>query len=227
MNQSDTIKLAPSILAADFARLGEQIQEVDRGGADRIHVDVMDGAFVPNISFGVPVMQSVRSVTKLPFEVHLMIADADSYLEPFVKGGADSLIVHQEALPHLHRTIQRIKELGKGAGVALNPSTPVSSLEVVLPDVDLVLIMTVNPGFGGQKFIESTLAKIRQVREILNDVNPDCEIEVDGGIDSKTAPAVVEAGARVLVAGSSIYSTGDPVDVSMKRLLSGVSVGRT
>jgi ribulose-phosphate 3-epimerase len=220
------VKLAPSILAADFARLGEQIREVDEGGADRIHIDVMDGAFVPNISFGMPVIQSVRKVTKLPFEVHLMIEGADRYLDAFVKCGADSLIVHQEDLPHLHRTIQRIRELGVGAGVAINPATPASTLEAILPDLDLVLVMTVNPGFGGQKFIDSTLQKIAQVRRMIDDVKPGIEIEVDGGIDPETAPRAVEAGATVLVAGSSIFGTGAPVEVSMSRLLAGATAGR-
>jgi len=214
----DAIKLAPSILAADFARLGEQVREADRAGADRIHVDVMDGHFVPNISIGPVVVKSLRPVTKLPLEVHLMIDDPDLYLEAFAEAGADSMLVHQEGAINLHRTVQHIKKLGKRAGVVINPATPAAVLEEILPDVDLVLVMTVNPGFGGQQFIATTLPKIRRVREMIEHVKPACELEVDGGIDATTAPQTVKAGARVLVAGSSVFHAADGVAPAMQRL---------
>jgi ribulose-phosphate 3-epimerase len=212
------IKLAPSILAADFARLGEQVREAEKAGADRIHVDVMDGHFVPNISIGVPVVHSLRPVTRLPLEAHLMISEPDRYLEAFVEAGVDSLLVHKEGAINLHRTIQHIKALGRRAGVALNPATPPVAIEEILPDVDLVLVMTVNPGFGGQHFIKSTLGKIRRVRQMIDEVKPGCELEVDGGIDAETAPLVVAAGARVLVAGSSIFGAAEGVAKAMDRL---------
>lgn len=205
------IKIAPSILAADFLRLGDQIKAVERAGADRIHIDIMDGQFVPNISLGVPVVEAIRRATSIPLETHLMIQQPERYIETFVRAGADQVIVHQEASPHLNRTVQSIKRLGKKAGVALNPSTPAVMLEEVLEDLDLVLVMTVNPGFGGQHFIPHTLRKIRQLRLELDDRNRTCELEVDGGIDIETVPMVVEAGARVLVAGTSIFArTGGP-----------------
>ena len=200
------VKIAPSILAADFLRLGEEIEAVERGGADRIHIDIMDGHFVPNISLGVPLVEAVQRATSLPVETHLMIQQPERYIETFVRAGADHVIVHQEASPHLNRTVESIKRLGKKAGVALNPSTPVVMLEDILEDMDLVLIMTVNPGFGGQRFIEHTLKKIRQVRLQLDERNRGCELEVDGGIDAETVPKVIEAGARVLVAGTSIFA---------------------
>jgi ribulose-phosphate 3-epimerase len=213
-----TVKLAPSILAADFARLGEQVALAERGGADRIHVDVMDGHFVPNISIGPPVVASLRKVTALPLECHLMIDDADAYLDAFAEVGADAINVHQEGNPNLHRTLQRIRALGKRVGVVINPATPAEILEEVLPDVDLVLVMTVNPGFGGQEFIPGTLGKIRRVRDMVRRVRPGIELEVDGGIDEQTAPLVVEAGADVLVAGSAIFQAPDGVVAAMDRL---------
>lgn len=211
--------IAPSILAADFSRLGEQVAEAARGGADRIHVDVMDGHFVPNLSLGPAIVESLRPVTSLPLEVHLMVEEPERSLESFAAAGADSLIVHQESTPHLHRAIQQIKSLGKRAGVAINPATPAQLLDEILPDVDLVLVMTVNPGFGGQRFIAGTLPKIRQVRQMINRYQPACELEVDGGIDAETAPLVVEAGASVLVAGSAIFRAQEPIAAAMTRLM--------
>jgi ribulose-phosphate 3-epimerase len=216
------IKIAPSILAADFLRLGEQLKAVERAGADRIHIDIMDGHFVPNISLGVPIVEAVRRATSLPVETHLMIQQPERFIETFVRAGADHVIVHQEASPHLNRTIQSIKRLGKKAGVALNPSTPVVMLEDVLEDMDLVLIMTVNPGFGGQRFIEPMLKKIRQVRLQLDERNRGCELEVDGGIDTETVPKVIEAGARVLVAGTSIFARPGGPQAGIGRLLRAV-----
>ena len=200
--------IAPSILSADFSRLGEEVAAADRAGADWIHVDVMDGHFVPNISFGVPVMQAVRGVTKKPFDVHLMIAPADPYFEAFARGGADRITVHAEAGPHLDRSIQAIRALGKKAGVALNPATPVTAVQHVLDKIDLVLVMTVNPGFGGQSFIPAMLDKIRELRAMIS--GRDIDIEVDGGITAETAPLAVRAGANVLVAGSAVFKGGAP-----------------
>jgi len=216
------IKIAPSILAADLLRLGEQIKAVERAGADRIHIDIMDGQFVPNISLGVPVVEAIRRATSIPLETHLMIQQPERYIETFVRAGADHVIVHQEASPHLNRTVQSIKRLGKKAGVALNPSTPAVMLEEVLDDLDLVLIMTVNPGFGGQHFIDQTLRKIGQVRVQLDARNRACELEVDGGIDIETVPKVVEAGARVLVAGTSIFARPGGPEAGLKSLLRAV-----
>lgn len=218
-----TVKLAPSILAADFARLGEQVSEAEAAGADRIHVDVMDGHFVPNISIGVPVVRSLRKVTRLPFEVHLMIADAPRYVSAFADAGADTLIVHQEAVTHLHRAVQQIKHIGLRAGVAVNPATPLGLLEDILDDLDLLLVMTVNPGFGGQKFIPSTLTKIRRARELLDARGLHADLEVDGGIEPHTAPQVVAAGANVLVAGTAIFQQADGVAAAMQRLLQSCS----
>ena len=201
----NTMKLAPSILAADFARLGEQVAEAERSGADRIHLDVMDGHFVPNISIGPAVVRSLRPVTRLPLETHLMITDPDSFLEAFAEAGSDSLLVHWEGNANLHRTVQRIKALGKRAGVVINPATPAAVLEEILPDVDQVLVMTVNPGFGNQHFLESTLPKIRRVRDMLERVRPGADLEVDGGIDASTILRAYEAGARVFVAGTSVF----------------------
>lgn len=214
----DRIKLAPSILAADFARLGEQVAAAERAGADRIHVDVMDGHFVPNLTMGPVVVRSLRPVTRLPLEVHLMVEQADLYLEAFAEAGADTLLVHQEGDWNLHRSVQRIKALGKRAGVVINPATPVAALEEILPDVDQVLVMTVNPGFGGQEFIPSSVGKVRRTRELMDRLRPDAELEVDGGIESHTAPLVVEAGARVLVAGSAIFHNPGGVAAGMEQL---------
>lgn len=204
-----TIRLAPSILAADFAALGRDIEAVTRGGADQIHVDVMDGHFVPNITIGPPVVRALRKATTLPLDVHLMITDPDRYLEAFVDAGANMVSVHVEVLPHLHRTIGQIKKLGARAGVVLNPSTPVVAIEQVAGDVDFVLVMSVNPGFGGQVFIPNSPAKIRAVRALLDRAgNTKAPIEVDGGVDLTTVAAVVEAGAEWLVAGQAIFSGG-------------------
>ena len=203
------IKIAPSILSADFAKLGEEIQEVERGGADYIHVDVMDGHFVPNITLGPLIVESIRPITELPLDVHLMIENPDLYIADFAKAGANIISVHVEACPHLHRTIQAIKQLGVKAGVVVNPATPVSTIEHVLEDVDLVLLMTVNPGFGGQSFIHSVVQKIRQVSQPIRETNLSVEIEVDGGVNPETARICVEAGANVLVAGSAIFNQRD------------------
>ena len=215
----NTIRLAPSILSADFARLGEAVAAAQAAGADRIHVDVMDGHFVPNITIGPVVVQSLRKVTPLPLECHLMIEDPDRFVGDFAAAGADTITVHPEGARHLHRTIHRIKELGKRVGVALNPATSETAIEEILGDIDLVLVMTVNPGFGGQKFIESTLPKMRRIRDMIDAVNPKCELEVDGGIDARTAPMVVSAGARVLVAGSAVFGAKDGIAAGSKRIL--------
>lgn len=204
------IQIAPSILSADFAKLAEEIKDVERGGADWIHVDVMDGHFVPNITIGPLVVQSVRPHTSLPLDVHLMIEEPDRYIPNFVQAGADWISVHAEACRHLHRTVQFIKDQGVKAGVALNPATPISVIEPILADVDLILIMTVNPGFGGQKFIHSTLPKIRLLRQQLNDSGlQHVEIEVDGGINPETAKLAADAGANVLVAGNAVFGAAD------------------
>ena len=199
--------IAPSILAADFARLGEEVRAIDAAGADYIHIDVMDGHFVPNISFGTPIMDSIRGVTSKPFDVHLMIAPVDPYLESFAKAGADIITVHAEAGPHLDRTLQAIRAMGKKAGVSLNPATPASVLKHVLERLDLILVMSVNPGFGGQSFIPAMLEKITEIRDMVGGRNID--IEVDGGITRHNAGDVVRAGANVLVAGSAIFKTKD------------------
>ncbi|MEH7222515.1 ribulose-phosphate 3-epimerase [Bacillus sp. JJ1566] len=203
------IKIAPSILSADFAKLGEEIKDVENGGADYIHVDVMDGHFVPNITIGPLIVEAIRPITKLPLDVHLMIENPDQYIPTFAKAGADFLTVHVEACPHLHRTIQLIKSHGVKAGVVLNPATPVDTIKHVIEDIDLVLLMTVNPGFGGQKFIHSVLPKIQEVAQMVKDKNLKVEIEVDGGVNEETAKLCVDAGANVLVAGSAVYNQED------------------
>lgn len=202
--------IAPSILSADFARLGEEIRDVERGGADWIHVDVMDGHFVPNITLGPPIVAAIRPYTKLPLDVHLMISRPDDYIRAFAEAGADLISVHAEACVHLHRTVQAIRKEGVKAGVVLNPATPLAALEHILEDVDLVLLMTVNPGFGGQKFIASMVPKIAALRRMLDERGLDrVHIEVDGGINEETAPLVKQAGANVLVAGNAVFAETD------------------
>jgi ribulose-phosphate 3-epimerase len=200
------LKIAPSILAADFAQLGAEVRAIDKAGADLIHVDIMDGHFVPNISFGPAVMGSIKGVTEKPFDVHLMISPVDPYLADFVKHGADYISVHVEAGPHLHRTLQAIRGLGKKPGVVLNPSTPASAIEPVLDDIEFVLLMSVNPGFGGQKFISGVLSKIAAVRDMCR--GRDIDIEVDGGVTEANAGSIAAAGANWLVAGSSVFKDG-------------------
>ena len=206
-----TVQIAPSILSADFAALGEAIGRVERGGADLIHVDVMDGHFVPNITIGPPVVKSLARVARVPLDVHLMIEDPDRYIDAFAAAGAAMISVHVEALRHLHRTVHAIKALRIRAGVVLNPATPVGALEEIAPDVDFVLVMSVNPGFGGQSFIPSSIDKVRKVRALLDRAgNRSALIEIDGGIDVNNAATVVDAGARILVAGNALFNTPDP-----------------
>jgi ribulose-phosphate 3-epimerase len=204
-----SVLIAPSVLSADFSKLGDEVRAVERGGADWIHVDVMDGHFVPNITMGPLVVKALRKVTRLPLDVHLMIEEPDRYIKDFVEAGAARISVHLEVLPHLHRTVELIKSLGAKAGVAINPATPVFELEEIAGDVDHVLVMSVNPGFGGQTFIPRSESKLRAVRQLLTRVGSRAPIEVDGGIDRTTAARVVAAGADVLVAGQSIFGTGD------------------
>lgn len=205
MSPGNQVKIAPSILASDFARLGEEVRAAEQGGADWIHVDVMDGHFVPNITVGPPVVRAVRRCTGLPLDVHLMIKHPERFLDAFAEAGAGVLTVHQEACVHLHRTLQRIRELGVKAGVALNPATPLESVRDVLPMVDLLLVMSVNPGFGGQSYIEASTDRLRRARVLLDELAPGAELEVDGGVDPSNAATIVGAGASVLVAGSSVY----------------------
>ncbi|TKC18619.1 ribulose-phosphate 3-epimerase [Robertmurraya kyonggiensis] len=203
------VKIAPSILSADFSKLGEEIKDVERGGAELIHVDVMDGHFVPNITIGPLIVDAIRPVTKLPLDVHLMIENPDQYIEAFAKAGADYITVHVEVCRHLHRTIQNIKSHGIKAGVVLNPATPVSSIEHIIEEIDMVLLMTVNPGFGGQKFISSVVPKIRQVKELAEAKGLNIDIEIDGGVNTETAKLCTDAGATILVAGSAVYDKAD------------------
>jgi ribulose-phosphate 3-epimerase len=209
MSDMQQFMLAPSILSADFSRLGEEIKAVEKAGADVIHVDVMDGHFVPNITIGPPVVASVRSITDLPLDVHLMIADADRYIDDFAKAGADWITVHVEACPHLHRTVGRIRELGKKAGVVLNPATPLASLDEILGDIDLVMLMSVNPGFGGQSFIRSSINKIRALRKTIEERGLAVGIEVDGGVSPATIEDVAGAGGNIFVAGSAVFGQED------------------
>ena len=215
---TDAVKLAPSILAADFARLGDQVAKAERAGADRIHVDVMDGHFVPNISMGAPIIRSLRRVTRLPLEAHLMISNPDFFVDEFAQAGTDSFLVHWEGNNDLSRTVQRIKALGKRVGVAINPATSAAVLEEIMQDLDQVLVMTVNPGFGHQHFLLTTLPKIKRAREMIDRIKPGCGLEVDGGIDATTAPLAVAAGADVLVAGSAIFNDSEGVTAAMQRL---------
>lgn len=207
------LKIAPSILSADFSKLGDEIRKIEVAGADLVHIDVMDGHFVPNLTLGLPVISAIRKITKLPFDVHLMIDNAERYLEDYHKAGADIITVHVEAVTHLHRAIQTIHQMGIKAGVALNPATPICSIEPVLEDIDMVLLMSVNPGFGGQSYIKSVTKKIKDLRVMCNERGLNTDIEVDGGVDAITIKDVVGAGANVIVAGSAVYKAPDTKEI--------------
>jgi len=220
-----TVRIAPSILAGDFARLADAVARVEAGGADFVHVDVMDGHFVPNITIGIPVVKALKRVAHVPLDVHLMITNPDQYLEDFVRAGADMLTVHVEVLPHLHRTLTRIRELGARAGAAINPSTPVDSIRDVARELDHLLVMSVNPGFSGQVFIPHSVEKVAAARELLARLRSRAVIEVDGGVDTTNAAALVEAGASILVAGAAVFGAADPAEATRAlRRSAGVSV---
>ncbi len=212
------VKIAPSILSADFARLGEQVKEAEAAGAHRIHIDVMDGRFVPVISMGIPVVEAVRRVTSLPLDIHLMVMEPERHIEAFMEAGGDIINVHVEAATHLHRIVQQVKGRGRLAGVCLNPATPLSAVEEILPDVDQVVVMSVNPGYAGQPFIPSSLDKVRRLRSLLSQLGLEVDIEVDGGVSAETAPACVAAGATVLVAASAIFNDRGSVADNIARL---------
>lgn len=221
----EPVRIAPSILAADFTRLGEQIADAQAGGADSIHVDIMDGRFVPNITMGPLVVAAARRVTSLPLDVHLMIVEPERHIPAFVEAGADIISVHLETCPHLHRVVQQIRELGAKPAVVLNPHTPAVLVQEILPEVDMVLVMTVNPGFGGQQFIPLTLHKIRQIRAMITELGRPIDVQVDGGIDRQTAPLVVAHGANVLVAGTSIFGAAEGIRRAIAGLRAAASAG--
>jgi ribulose-phosphate 3-epimerase len=218
MREPNPLKLAPSILTADFGHLAEQIRAAEAGGADYIHLDVMDGRFVPNITFGPLMVRAVRALTTLPLDVHLMIEDADPYLRDFIDAGATILTVHVEACRHLHRTVQQITQSGCKAGVSLNPATSVEAVREILPFVDLVLVMSVNPGFGSQRFIETSTAKLRRMRQLMDELAPLADLEVDGGVDVHNIADVVQSGANVIVAGSAVFNSRAPIGENLARL---------